>query len=68
MVKISMGLFVKKYQPERYQSWLEGRDSQPIDHSRPTPEACEFLGEEPAGVISQEAGLEETGVEGEKRR
>uniref|UniRef100_A0A4W5NMQ4 [histone H3]-trimethyl-L-lysine(9) demethylase n=1 Tax=Hucho hucho TaxID=62062 RepID=A0A4W5NMQ4_9TELE len=46
MVKISMDLFVKKYQPDRYEQWLAGRDTGPIDHSRPTPEAKEFLGEE----------------------
>uniref|UniRef100_A0AAZ3QCB3 [histone H3]-trimethyl-L-lysine(9) demethylase n=1 Tax=Oncorhynchus tshawytscha TaxID=74940 RepID=A0AAZ3QCB3_ONCTS len=46
MVKISMDLFVKKYQPERYEQWLAGRDTGSIDHSRPTPEAKEFLGEE----------------------
>lgn len=45
MVKISMDVFVKKYQPDRYEQWLEGRDLVPIDHSRPTPEAKEFLDE-----------------------
>ncbi|KAF1384154.1 hypothetical protein PFLUV_G00139340 [Perca fluviatilis] len=45
MVKISMDVFVKKYQPDRYEQWLAGRDVSPIDHTRPTPEAREFLGE-----------------------
>ncbi|XP_070700546.1 lysine-specific demethylase 4A-like isoform X4 [Pempheris klunzingeri] len=45
MVKISMDVFVKKFQPERYEQWLAGRDVAPIDHTRPTPEAKEFLGE-----------------------
>lgn len=45
MVKISMDVFVKKFQPDRYEPWLAGRDVAPIDHSRPTPEAKEFLGE-----------------------
>uniref|UniRef100_A0A8C9YEG3 [histone H3]-trimethyl-L-lysine(9) demethylase n=1 Tax=Sander lucioperca TaxID=283035 RepID=A0A8C9YEG3_SANLU len=45
MVKISMDVFVKKYQPDRYEQWLAGRDVLPIDHMRPTPEAREFLGE-----------------------
>uniref|UniRef100_A0A8C6SYW3 [histone H3]-trimethyl-L-lysine(9) demethylase n=1 Tax=Neogobius melanostomus TaxID=47308 RepID=A0A8C6SYW3_9GOBI len=45
MVKISMDVFVRKYQPERYAQWLAGRDVVSIDHSRPTPEAREFLGE-----------------------
>uniref|UniRef100_A0A8C8LYL4 [histone H3]-trimethyl-L-lysine(9) demethylase n=1 Tax=Oncorhynchus tshawytscha TaxID=74940 RepID=A0A8C8LYL4_ONCTS len=51
MVKISMDLFVKKYQPERYEQWLAGRDTGSIDHSRPTPEAKEFLGEEEGRCI-----------------
>ncbi|CAJ1071846.1 lysine-specific demethylase 4A isoform X2 [Xyrichtys novacula] len=45
MVKISMDVFVKKFQPDRYEQWLTGRDTTSIDHSRPTPEAKEFLGE-----------------------
>lgn len=44
MVKISMDVFVKKFQPDRYEQWLIGRDTVTIDHSRPTPEAKEFLG------------------------
>ncbi|KAK7944543.1 hypothetical protein WMY93_000271 [Mugilogobius chulae] len=47
MVKISMDVFVRKYQPERYAQWLAGRDVVAIDHSRPTPEAREFLGRVP---------------------
>ena len=43
MVKISMDLFVRKFQPERYKLWLAGKDNGPIDHSKPTPEAAEFL-------------------------
>uniref|UniRef100_A0A8C7GKW3 [histone H3]-trimethyl-L-lysine(9) demethylase n=1 Tax=Oncorhynchus kisutch TaxID=8019 RepID=A0A8C7GKW3_ONCKI len=59
MVKISMDLFVKKYQPDRYEQWLAGRDTGPIDHSRPTPEAKEFLGEEQGkDCISQEPEVE----------
>ncbi|XP_047223909.1 lysine-specific demethylase 4A isoform X3 [Girardinichthys multiradiatus] len=45
MVKISMDVFVRKYQPDRYEQWLAGRDTVPIDHSQPTPEASEFLGD-----------------------
>ncbi|XP_056149050.1 lysine-specific demethylase 4A [Lampris incognitus] len=45
MVKISMDVFVKKFQPERYEQWLAGRDTAPINHSQPTPEAKEFLRE-----------------------
>uniref|UniRef100_A0AAR2KYZ3 [histone H3]-trimethyl-L-lysine(9) demethylase n=1 Tax=Pygocentrus nattereri TaxID=42514 RepID=A0AAR2KYZ3_PYGNA len=45
MVKISMDVFVRKYQPERYELWLAGKDNVPIDHSKPTPEAAEFMEE-----------------------
>ncbi|XP_066508373.1 lysine-specific demethylase 4A-like isoform X1 [Hoplias malabaricus] len=44
MVKISMDVFVRKYQPERYELWLAGKDNAPIDHTKPTPEAAEFMG------------------------
>lgn len=44
MVKISMDVFVRKFQPERYELWLAGKDCAPIDHSKPTPEAAEFMG------------------------
>jgi hypothetical protein len=54
-----MDLFVKKYQPDRYEQWFAGRDTGPIDHSRPTPEAKEFLGEEQGkDCISQEPEVE----------
>ncbi|KAI4886619.1 hypothetical protein NFI96_012741, partial [Prochilodus magdalenae] len=43
MVKISMDLFVRKFQPDRYKLWKAGKDNAPIDHSKPTPEAAEFL-------------------------
>ncbi|KAM4629132.1 lysine-specific demethylase 4A isoform 2-T2 [Polymixia lowei] len=43
MVKISMDVFVRKFQPDRYKLWKAGKDNTPIDHSRPTPEAAEFL-------------------------
>ncbi|XP_054646635.1 lysine-specific demethylase 4A isoform X2 [Dunckerocampus dactyliophorus] len=43
MVKISMDVFVRKFQPERYKLWKAGKDNAPIDHSKPTPEAAEFL-------------------------
>uniref|UniRef100_A0A673JI92 [histone H3]-trimethyl-L-lysine(9) demethylase n=1 Tax=Sinocyclocheilus rhinocerous TaxID=307959 RepID=A0A673JI92_9TELE len=45
MVKISMDVFVRKFQPERYELWLSGKDNAPIDHSKPMPEAAEFLEE-----------------------
>lgn len=48
MVKISMDVFVHKYQPERYKLWKAGKDNTAIDHSRPTPEAASFLSKGPA--------------------
>uniref|UniRef100_H3CGJ2 [histone H3]-trimethyl-L-lysine(9) demethylase n=1 Tax=Tetraodon nigroviridis TaxID=99883 RepID=H3CGJ2_TETNG len=45
MVKISMDVFVHKYQPERYKLWKAGKDNATIDHSKPTPEAARFLTE-----------------------
>ncbi|TWW59841.1 Lysine-specific demethylase 4C [Takifugu flavidus] len=37
MVKISMEPFVKLFQPDRYATWMQGKDSMPIDHTHPTP-------------------------------
>ncbi|KAJ8411110.1 hypothetical protein AAFF_G00181450 [Aldrovandia affinis] len=37
MVKISMEPFVKRFQPDRYQAWKQGKDSCAIDHTQPTP-------------------------------
>ncbi|XP_067228813.1 lysine-specific demethylase 4A isoform X2 [Chanodichthys erythropterus] len=42
MVKISMDVFVRKFQPERYKLWKAGKDNAPIDHSKPTPEVSEL--------------------------
>ncbi|XP_035877541.1 lysine-specific demethylase 4C isoform X2 [Phyllostomus discolor] len=39
MVKISMDIFVKKFQPDRYQLWKQGKDIYTIDHTKPTPES-----------------------------
>lgn len=38
MVTISMDIFVKKFQPDRYQLWKQGKDLYTIDHTKPTPE------------------------------
>ncbi|KAM8929974.1 lysine-specific demethylase 4A [Pelodytes ibericus] len=46
MVKISMDVFVKKFQPERYKLWKSGKDVAAIDHTQPTPEAAEFTDEQ----------------------
>ncbi|XP_062260251.1 lysine-specific demethylase 4A isoform X2 [Platichthys flesus] len=66
MVKISMDVFVKKFQPDRYEQWLAGRNV-PIDHSRPTPEAKEFLGESFSDIPSNSCSVENSGEEGERK-
>lgn len=68
MVKISMDVFVKKFQPDRYETWLAGRDVGPIDHSRPTPEAREFLGESFNDITSNSNSMESCGEDGERKR
>lgn len=67
MVKISMDVFVKKFQPDRYESWLAGRDVAPIDHSRPTPEAKEFLGESYNNITSNSNSSEGCGDDAERK-
>uniref|UniRef100_A0A671KBU1 [histone H3]-trimethyl-L-lysine(9) demethylase n=1 Tax=Sinocyclocheilus anshuiensis TaxID=1608454 RepID=A0A671KBU1_9TELE len=37
MVKISMDPFVRRFQPDRYQAWTQGKDSCPLDHILATP-------------------------------
>ncbi|XP_025939398.1 lysine-specific demethylase 4C isoform X7 [Apteryx rowi] len=39
MVTISMDIFVRKFQPDRYQLWKQGKDLYTIDHTKPTPES-----------------------------
>ncbi|CAJ1064679.1 lysine-specific demethylase 4A-like isoform X2 [Xyrichtys novacula] len=46
MEKISMDVFVHKFQPGRYKLWKAGKDDSPIDHSKPTVEAAHFLEDE----------------------
>uniref|UniRef100_A0A9L0JY74 Lysine-specific demethylase 4B n=1 Tax=Equus asinus TaxID=9793 RepID=A0A9L0JY74_EQUAS len=36
MVKISMDVFVRVLQPERYELWKQGKDVTVLDHTRPT--------------------------------
>ncbi|XP_042353155.1 lysine-specific demethylase 4A isoform X2 [Plectropomus leopardus] len=69
MVKISMDVFVRKFQPERYEQWLAGRDVAPIDHTRPTPEAREFLGESFNDITSSSNSnsMENCGEDGERK-
>ncbi|XP_056270042.1 lysine-specific demethylase 4A isoform X2 [Pseudoliparis swirei] len=62
MVKISMDVFVREFQPDRYKLWKAGKDNAPIDHSKITPEAAKFLEEdksEPPKETPSEAGSEE---------
>uniref|UniRef100_A0AAY4B7K7 [histone H3]-trimethyl-L-lysine(9) demethylase n=1 Tax=Denticeps clupeoides TaxID=299321 RepID=A0AAY4B7K7_9TELE len=68
MVKISMDVFVRKFQPERYKLWLEGKDTVPIDHSKPTPEAAEFLGSEGTRAASQDLHTEDQTTTSPKKR
>uniref|UniRef100_A0A8D3E9X5 [histone H3]-trimethyl-L-lysine(9) demethylase n=1 Tax=Scophthalmus maximus TaxID=52904 RepID=A0A8D3E9X5_SCOMX len=69
MVKISMDVFVKKFQPDRYEQWLAGRDVLPINHSRPTPEAKEFLGDSVNDIPSNSnsCSVEICGEDGERK-
>ncbi|XP_029814883.1 lysine-specific demethylase 4C isoform X2 [Manacus vitellinus] len=39
MVSISMDIFVRKFQPDRYRLWKKGKDLYTIDHTKPTPES-----------------------------
>ncbi|KAM7012964.1 lysine-specific demethylase 4A isoform 2-T2 [Tautogolabrus adspersus] len=61
MVKISMDVFVRKFQPDRYKLWKAGKDNAPIDHSKPTLEAGQFLKGKTKALkpIPNEAGSEE---------
>lgn len=65
-----MDVFVKKFQPDRYEQWLAGRDVVPINHSRPTPEAKEFLGDCINDITSgsSSCSLESCGEDGERKR
>ncbi|XP_056315337.1 lysine-specific demethylase 4A isoform X2 [Danio aesculapii] len=58
MVKISMDVFVHKFQPERYKLWKAGKDNVPIDHSKPTPEVAEIQKENEKGEISNSSRAE----------
>ncbi|XP_043941355.1 lysine-specific demethylase 4A [Protopterus annectens] len=62
MVKISMDVFVRKYQPEHYKLWKAGKDVCVIDHAAPTPEAAEFMKE---GMYSCVANTGTSATEGE---
>uniref|UniRef100_A0AAY4B6Z7 [histone H3]-trimethyl-L-lysine(9) demethylase n=1 Tax=Denticeps clupeoides TaxID=299321 RepID=A0AAY4B6Z7_9TELE len=66
MVKISMDLFVRKFQPERYKLWEAGKDNTPIDHSKPTPEAAEFLQNGKDGFLLEPQKEEKTSEGGDQ--
>lgn len=67
MVKISMDVFVRKFQPDRYHLWKAGKDNVPIDHSKPTAEAAQFLtGDQAAAVDKQREGGDTEVVHPEK--
>ncbi|TNM97868.1 hypothetical protein fugu_014114 [Takifugu bimaculatus] len=67
MVKISMDVFVKKFQPERYENWLAGQDVIPINHARPTPEAKEFLKESWNDAPSKGSVADGCAADGERK-
>lgn len=70
MVKISMDVFVRKYQPDRYKLWKAGKDSAAIDHSKPTPEAARFLKDsksEPSKGPAEDASEVTSSTQEEKR-
>uniref|UniRef100_A0A4W3HMI7 [histone H3]-trimethyl-L-lysine(9) demethylase n=1 Tax=Callorhinchus milii TaxID=7868 RepID=A0A4W3HMI7_CALMI len=59
MVKISMDVFVQKFQPSRYELWKRGKDVQTIDHTKPTPESTpEFEAwQKKRKVIQKKSGM-----------
>lgn len=70
-MKISMDVFVRKFQPDRYKLWKAGKDNTPIDHSKPTPEAAEFLKvvkTEPMESLTEVADEEPTTPKQEDKR
>ncbi|XP_029003399.1 lysine-specific demethylase 4A [Betta splendens] len=59
MVKISMDVFVRKFQPDRYKLWKSGKDNAPIDHTKPTPEAGAFHSKPQTGTKHQLEAIED---------
>ncbi|TRZ02635.1 hypothetical protein DNTS_000621 [Danionella cerebrum] len=58
MVKISMDVFVRKFQPERYKLWKAGKDNAPIDHAKATLKITELEAENEKGEISENSTVE----------
>lgn len=66
-----MDVFVRKFQPDRYQLWKAGKDNAPLDHSKPTPEAAQFLTGDQAAAVdeqSEEGDMEVTHPEKDGKR
>uniref|UniRef100_A0A8C2JZW9 [histone H3]-trimethyl-L-lysine(9) demethylase n=1 Tax=Cyprinus carpio TaxID=7962 RepID=A0A8C2JZW9_CYPCA len=63
MVKISMDPFVRRFQPDRYQAWTQGKDSCPLDHTLATPSTTPELQTSPS-LVPQWGPPEESKQEG----
>ncbi|XP_042638279.1 lysine-specific demethylase 4B [Orycteropus afer afer] len=57
MVKISMDVFVRILQPERYEQWKQGKDLTVLDHTRPTALSSPALSSWSASCASLKAKL-----------
>uniref|UniRef100_A0A8D2DLI1 [histone H3]-trimethyl-L-lysine(9) demethylase n=1 Tax=Sciurus vulgaris TaxID=55149 RepID=A0A8D2DLI1_SCIVU len=57
MVKISMDVFVRILQPERYELWKQGKDLPVLDHTRPTALSSPALSSWSASRASLKAKL-----------
>nr|XP_010599342.1 lysine-specific demethylase 4B [Loxodonta africana] len=57
MVKISMDIFVRILQPERYEQWKQGKDLTVLDHTRPTALSSPALSSWSASRASLKAKL-----------
>uniref|UniRef100_A0AAR2KR77 [histone H3]-trimethyl-L-lysine(9) demethylase n=1 Tax=Pygocentrus nattereri TaxID=42514 RepID=A0AAR2KR77_PYGNA len=58
MVKISMDPFVRRFQPDRYQAWTQGKDPCVLDHTLATPKFSEEEeGRNPPNLTSEMPSL-----------
>ncbi|XP_037679976.1 lysine-specific demethylase 4B isoform X2 [Choloepus didactylus] len=57
MVKISMDVFVRILQPERYELWKQGKDLTALDHTRPTALSSPELSSWSASRVALKARL-----------
>lgn len=67
MVKISMDVFVRILQPERYELWKQGKDLPVLDHTRPTALSSPELSSWSASRASLKAKLLRRWVAGGSR-